>query len=1799
MQEVNVLVNHSQFVNNTSNRGGGVIYAGEGVNLIISESRFINNSCIAGGVLYILVNVNTTMINSEFMNNIANHGGVLLVENTVNGNVTLLKMSNCYFVNNTAVGYGGGALAIDHSVNVTIAYSHFINNTALGYRSSGGVVRANDDVGIIITHSQFINNSATVIDREFNTTFGHVDRERYGGGVLYAVSDVNITIAYSCFIANRAASGDGGVVISVHLDTLDQYQETAFVIVMVHSQFDSNSALGNFGGGVIYAMSNVKKDIIITNSTFLNNHALSGGVMTAVGNCNITITKNSSFLSNAAMNGGVIVISGNVTSSLPSNQFINMNGSSEYNSITRNVYVHISQVNFINNRVLGNYGGGVILYANNFLDVFIACSQFTNNSASDSNGGVMWLEDSNVNVTSSNFDDNRANNGGIMYLRRVMVSINNSTIEHSMARKDGGVLYMDHSRARIDRTYFSHNTANCNGGIVYTNAARTVMNDCGFHDNIAGLDGGIITSHAGNITLYQSSYSNNRAGFDGGVISSHKGNITIRGCSFEFNSAGNDGGVVHMYQGTIDSSENTYQTNSAVNDGGVINAFQSTTRIMESSFTSNYAINDGGVVSAYQGMLSIYEGCSFSSNRAQNDGGVIHAFELYVTIKGNIYNNNRAENRGGVCFAYQGSLEVFQSIMSDSEATDGGVIYADQEKIKMANVSCLRNKAEQGGTLCTDHSTVSISCSSFSQSIADNIGGAWSLEGCQAMLEDVSFTKNCANSGGALYSSNSSMSLLGAEFQQNSANTTGGALYSSQSELKTLKTLLISVNEARLGAVYMVGSTAHLNGPTLVLENTGSFLMFNSIAIFTGKSKFNGCSEPISMTDPSVHDLREGGALTASKSDIIFNGTCILADSHAKNGGAIHATESKVYMNGDTTIANNTASDTGGGVYLYMSELHCQSNNSIKLLGNVAAKKGGGIHAISSSINVVAGNFTYNARNTDSVYFSSLLYLTNNEAERGGGLCLEMNTKLYILKSIPHDEPFPIVTFTGNSADYGGTIYVSDDSNLGMCNPSFSSLYKAKECFFQMLAIYSSIHSNYSQESMNISTQNVFFSQNYANISGPSLFGGQIGQCKLQHLSELQNSTSINVPQSGYGDKIVSGILYMTNISNINISEVSSKPVQLCFCKSNIPDCNYQPDPIRVIKGKRFTVEVVAVDQVNHLTSASVQSLLPQTGGGFGSGQVIQNVSETCTELGFNLFSPNDKEELIMYVEGPCKTSPLSHRRLLIQFTACDSCPIGFERHTDEDTSCHCVCDSRLKEYITKCNASTKLLEREGDFWITNVTSGYLVYDHCPLNYCKPSTTKVEINLNILDGADIQCANNHSGMLCGSCKSNFSLSLGSSRCIPCSTSWPTIFAILIATLVGGIALVTLLLVLNLTVAVGTLNGIILYANLVASSGSTFLPFTNPNFATVFISWLNLEIGFDICFFEGMDAYWKTLLQLAFPIYVIFLVIVIIFISECSTRFARLVAKRNPVATLATLLLLSYTKFLNTVIASLSNATLEYPDGSRRVVWLPDASVKYLVRKHIALFIMAILILLVGVIYTALLFSWQWLLRHQHKRIFKWTKHQKLCHFIEPYHAPYTFEQRYWTGLLLFVRVILYVIAAFNFNNDPQVSLVSTIIVVGLLPLLKCILERKIYKKRLVDVMEIIVYFNIIFFAAITLKTGTTKNQTIVAFTSVSITAALFLAIIGFHLFQYMGLLSLLKMGKVLVVRLVECRKRHHSGIVRIPVSDDVSPLITHSIVEIPTFHVEQEMKDVVKDTTRTSSITLPLIVEDINREIYH
>ena len=452
------------------------------------------------------------------------------------------------------------------------------------------------------------------------------------------------------------------------------------------------------------------------------------------------------------------------------------------------------------------------------------------------------------------------------------------------------------------------------------------------------------------------------------------------------------------------------------------------------------------------------------------------------------------------------------------------------------------------------------------------------------------------------------------------------------------------------------------------------------------------------------------------------------------------------------------------------------------------------------------------------------------------------------------------------------------------------------------------------------------------------------------------------------------------------------------------------------------------------------------------------------------------------------------------------------------------------------------------------------------------------------------------------CRPGQGLSLGSSRCIECSKNWHRdLIGIVIAAFVAGIALVIFMLALNMTVAVGTLNGILFYASIVAANANTyfchscketdFVPIHN-----VFISWLNLDIGFDVCFFisEGstisdvaQPVTYKALLQLAFPAYLIFLVITVIVASECSSKFAKIVGKGNPVAVLATLILLSYAKFFNAILTLFSILYLQPAHGSRNLDVTRLGNTLTQVIKQIVdsdfkaavyfLWVFPVLVLISCIIFTALVFSWQWLPQYQDKTIFKWVRYQKLRLFLEPYHAPYTAKYRFWTGLLLFVRVLLFLISLLNFSLDPRIDLMAVIFIVGGLILLKGVTAKRVYRNWPLDVMETAIYFNLVAFSTLTwynLDFG--GNQVAVAYTSVMIIFTLLLGIIVFHVLRYTRLYKwpyVEKAFKWASSKLLEKKPKERPPndapeeldgyqLERSAAGDQELPTITHSVVEI-------------------------------------
>ena len=134
---------------------------------------------------------------------------------------------------------------------------------------------------------------------------------------------------------------------------------------------------------------------------------------------------------------------------------------------------------------------------------------------------------------------------------------------------------------------------------------------------------------------------------------------------------------------------------------------------------------------------------------------------------------------------------------------------------------------------------------------------------------------------------------------------------------------------------------------------------------------------------------------------------------------------------------------------------------------------------------------------------------------------------------------------------------------------------------------------------------------------------------------------------------------------------------------------------------------------------------------------------------------------------------------------------------------------------------------------------------------------------------------------------------------------------------AGVVLVVFLLLVKMTVSSGTINGLIYYANVMSFSGllDRYNCVIHPMFQ-VFISWINLDLGIEVCFYSGMDVYLKTWLQFVFPFYIWFLVGVIIVVCHYSSTGMKVMGMRN-IEVLATLFLLSYAKLLKTIVTALS------------------------------------------------------------------------------------------------------------------------------------------------------------------------------------------------------------------------------------------------------------------------------------------
>ena len=184
---------------------------------------------------------------------------------------------------------------------------------------------------------------------------------------------------------------------------------------------------------------------------------------------------------------------------------------------------------------------------------------------------------------------------------------------------------------------------------------------------------------------------------------------------------------------------------------------------------------------------------------------------------------------------------------------------------------------------------------------------------------------------------------------------------------------------------------------------------------------------------------------------------------------------------------------------------------------------------------------------------------------------------------------------------------------------------------------------------------------------------------------------------------------------------------------------------------------------------------------------------------------------------------------------------------------------------------------------------------------------------------------------------------------------------------------------------------------------------------VFISFVNLNIGFEICFCDEMDSYAKIWLQLFFPFYLTLIATSVIFLSYFSSKILRLTFTRS-LTVLATLLQLSYCNILRTVITVLFfySTVIHLPYGSQHTVWSFDASVPLFEFKFTMLFIICLLLFLLHLFFIIILFYTKYLLKY---RCFKML--------LKSFQSSYKDTCCYWPAVDVLLRSSLFTLYTFQ------------------------------------------------------------------------------------------------------------------------------------------------------------------------------
>ena len=770
------------------------------------------------------------------------------------------------------------------------------------------------------------------------------------------------------------------------------------------------------------------------------------------------------------------------------------------------------------------------------------------------------------------------------------------------------------------------------------------------------------------------------------------------------------------------------------------------------------------------------------------------------------------------------------------------------------------------------------------------------------------------------------------------------------------------------------------------------------------------------------------------------------------------------------------------------------------------------------SINITGTSFFDNnygsvIKAVDSdVYLSGNVTFNNNNGLKGAAIRLQGKCCLYFVNGVS-------AMFTNNHAQLeGGAIYVES---------TYFSTVLQRDCVFSFPKSLSS---------------SVVFNRNTAITSGNSIYMEFISEC---YLNESSNHVSSVKEIMVYYEQHFN---FVSSLSKNDLNEMSAQPSQLFVCDYSGNDCDCASKQYRAYPGQKIQLYLTAVDALNR----SVYSIV---------GVDITNKGHRRHS---QLWLSNEDKEQIINESPNCTSITLaihSHVNSIIADEKIvfslpmlpDACEVGLEVHpcplgfTLSKTIGKCVClpvfynqaliEHAMDEYNASCDINTLTIRRSevAYSWAgvveNDIARPFGTSFVCPVCYCNcvPSLyfCSDDSDISLVSPITGTCKNSvplclhqRVGPLCGSC-GNLSVVFGTSECRQCSHWW---LWTLILYAVAGPLLIYLLYTFRLTLTTGTLNGIIFFAQAANCGMFELLSLCNINYQTrfvwltnvsyAFLSLLNLNLGFPLCFYNGMTELWKTGFSLLFPLYLLTIVVVLIILSHFSLRISNRMA-HSSVQVLVTVVHLSFSKLFLATIDVFTPAQI-YTANTTYKVWYFDGSVEYGVGSHLILMIVTLLVVIPLLLPYILLLIFA-------RPIRRTRLNEYVRPLLEAIHAPYKERKEYWFVARLFLLVFL--CAVYSYYRAQfylKVYVVSTPVFVMFLVLQT---YHKPFKSKLVNIMDCLLMYSLAFLYSTTwmfiVKDNMYTTTTIVIIT-VSLVFLILLIVLVYHILCVTGKISVIK-----------------------------------------------------------------------------